>query len=147
MSRGLKITLIILGILFALIATCAGGGYYWWTQNGDDLINSAKASGEEGAAFGAEQESAEACIDEGLRRISQCGRMQISCVTSSQMFTQACFSGAPADPALCEGVPDPQKIMDSVSYTTEQCKARDMASNQYCPNVFSALQAHCAQTR
>jgi hypothetical protein len=145
MSRGVKITLVIVGLLFAIAATCVGGGFYWWSKNGDQLIDSAKESAKEGRAFGETQQDAQGCLDEGLSRSSTCGAMQISCVTRSQMFTQACLSTAPETPGMCDGVPKPDAVMDTVSWSTAECKERGQSGNQFCSNVMGALQSHCAR--
>jgi hypothetical protein len=144
MTRRGKVVLIVLGVIFALMATCIGGALYWWKHNGEALMEAARKSGQEGAAFGTSAADAEACIAEGLRRSSDCGPMDLPCLAGTRAFTQACLGTAPADDTMCQGVPDSDEIMDSVSWVSDQCEARGHGENPGCQNVLSALQDHCA---
>jgi hypothetical protein len=146
MTRRGKVILIVLGVIFGLAATCIGGGLYWWSQHGEELMDAARKSGQEGAAFGTGAADADTCIAEGLRRAGECGPMALPCLAGTRAFTKACLGSAPTDETICEGVPDSGEIRASIDWVTEQCTARGQGDNPGCQNVLSALQDHCAGT-
>jgi hypothetical protein len=143
MSKGAKIAIIVTLAVIAVFGSCIGGAMWWWSENKDGLINATKAGMAEGARYGESAESQLACIDEGLERSAACGRMQITCGTGAQMFTQGCLYTAPASEGICDDVPGPTDMIDTVSFQTGQCKDRGQTLNDFCGSVMSALQVYC----
>lgn len=145
MTKGAKIAIIVTLSVLAVSATCIGGAVWWWSANEEKIVEGLRGGLEEGAAFGQAAADQQACIDEGLARSSECGQLGIACGTKAQIFTQGCLYAAPRVPGLCDGVPGPTDIIDTVSWSTDQCAAADQTVNNFCGNIYGALQGFCAE--
>lgn len=143
MSKGAKIAIIVTLAVIAVFGSCVGGAMWWWSENKDGLITATKAGLVDGARFGESAEDQLACIEEGMERSAACGRMAISCGTGAQTFTQGCLYTAPASESICDGVPGPTDVIDTVSWSTGQCKDRGQTLNDFCGSVLGALQIYC----
>lgn len=143
MSKGAKIAIIVTLAVIAVFGSCVGGAMWWWSENKDGLISATKAGLAEGARYGEDAQDQLACVEEGMERSAACGRMQITCGTSAQMFTQGCLYTAPESEGICDGVPGPTEVIDTVSWSTGQCKDRGQTLNDFCGSVMGALQVYC----
>lgn len=143
MSKGAKIAIIVTVVVLGLFGSCVGGVMWWWSENGEEFLSAARTGMADGARWGETATDQNHCIDEGVERSAGCGQMAISCGTQAQLFTQGCLYTAPKVEGICDGVPGPTDIMDSVSWTTENCKDRGQTLNNFCGNIFGSLQAYC----
>jgi hypothetical protein len=143
MSKGAKIAIIVTLAVIAVFGSCVGGAMWWWSENKDGLIHATRAGLAEGGRFGESADNQLACIEEGMERSAGCGRMQLACGTGAQTFTQGCLYTAPASDGICEGVPGPTEVIDTVSWSTGQCKDRGQTLNDFCASVMGALQVYC----
>jgi hypothetical protein len=143
MSKGAKIAIIVTLSVLALFGSCVGGALWWWSENGEDLMEAARSGIEEGAEFGRTAQSQETCLEHGIEMSAECGQLGISCGTKAQLFTQGCLYSAPAVPGICDDVPSPTEVIDTVSWSSDHCQERGQSLNNFCGNVLSSLQAYC----
>jgi hypothetical protein len=151
MSTGKKVA-AILGGLALLGALCAGAGVLMLKNAAEgmveDLQGRAPEVQAEGRAFAAGK-TADACVDEGLRRgPGTCKDLEIQCTVEAAVFLHACLGAAPTDPATCDGVPPRSEVMAAAEWVVAACGARGYADRQSCSQVLqNGLMRYCDETR
>jgi hypothetical protein len=138
-SRGLKVVLILLAVLFGLGVALVSASYVWWTKNKDQLMAQGKAAQLEGESFGRDH-LADACLDEAMSRNASCGGLM--CEIRTKLFLSGCLAVSKERPGFCDRVPSSSEIIVSARWALAQCEARHR-SDQACPRLLQELQVHC----
>lgn len=151
MSTGAKVAMV-LGSLVLIGLMCGGAGI-WWLKGAaegmvEDMAGRAPEIQAEAATYGSGA-SADACIDEGLKRgPGACGDMEIQCTVEAAVFVHACVDAAPDKAGACEGVPDKSDVMAAAEWVVAECKTRGYGDRQGCNQVLqNGLMRYCDETR
>jgi hypothetical protein len=139
LGKGLKIFLIVVGVLALLVALLIGGFAWWFSSNKDEL----KAIGDqikaEATEFGRER-NGEACLAEGMRKLAACDGFM--CIPKTRVYLGACLQVAEPSPNLCEGAPPSGSIVDSVHWLREKCAGISLDTDD-CHGLLGELQDFC----
>ena len=140
MSTPVKILLgIAAGFALVIGALVAIGGY-WFHQHKQELLEGGKEARRAGLAFG-QGKPAGACLDETFQRMQQePGLLKESAL---RIFLKACLESAEPSATLCSGVPEPDEILASASWSLEACAKRGLANDQPCTRMVRSIQEHC----
>jgi len=144
MPKWVKVVLIIVVVGFLALVAGVIVAARWVRSQGTNLQEQGKKLAEDALAFG-EGKEPEACIAEGLVRLSNCPGF--ICEAKINVFLAGCLRAANDATELCAGVPPQVEIMATVNWQLEECKRRGWANNQRCTRMLGAVQTHCAQLR
>jgi hypothetical protein len=144
MPTWVKVVLIVVLVGFAVLVAGIVIAARWVKSQGPAIEQAGKAATAEGKAFG-QGKDGEACIAESFRRQKVAtgflGQAKVN------MFLQHCLDAATVAPEMCQGVPKPTAIMDSIRWKSDECARRGRANDQACLQLISALQMHCEMKR
>jgi hypothetical protein len=82
------------------------------------------------------------CVAEGIRRAARCHRMAVGCMTATNLFTIGCMEVAEESPTLCEGVPDPLRVLRSARWQLDWCE-RGGSPGEGCIAIARTVQRRC----
>lgn len=82
------------------------------------------------------------CIAEGVRRAALCPRLSTGCMTATNLFTMGCMEEAERSPNLCEGVPDPLKVLRSARWQRTWCE-QAASPGEGCIAIARTVQRRC----
>ena len=142
MPTGVKVVLVIVGVVVLLIAGVAGLGVYVWKKHGPELVASGKQGMEEGRSFG-EGTDNQGCVDEGVarnRKAKGFGELM-----KSGIFLRSCLDASRPTPNFCDGVPGALQIMKTVEWRKAQCEKYGLGQDQQCSQLFQQVQQFCEQ--
>lgn len=97
---------------------------------------------EETARAWGEKSTEAGCVAEGVRRAGGCPRMSVGCMTATNLFTIGCLEVAEESPGLCEGVPDPLKVLRSARWHREWCEELG-SPGEGCVAIARTVQRRC----
>lgn len=141
MKTWVKIVLICLLLAF-LAVVGAGFAFYKWVtgavHEADTLVPAAQREGRSFAAHATQ----DGCVDQAVTRATACS--SIGCEVAEKSFLQSCFAAATPDAKVCDGVPPPDKIVDSAMWGVKECQRRGHAGNQRCTRLLQEMQSLCA---
>jgi hypothetical protein len=143
MPKWLKILLILAGLGILALALLIGGIALWVNANKDDLVKQGRVAKEEGQAFGSTHSKAE-CVNEGLRRLDECGAMGIMCEAQNNLRLTSCMRVASEDRS-CSGVPSKSDILKLALWSNQECANRGRQGSQPCGRFMQALSDACAK--
>jgi len=150
MSRTVKIILIVIGSIVVVsivgVTACVGACAYWWEQNSPELIGGSQRMAEEGATFGASS-TEQGCVDDAVRRIEDCGNIDLVCQTQSSAFISFCLRAAPKEPTFCDPIPPATAIFRGGNWANMFCRERGRANHQPCNNVAGQIVSYCGELR
>src|SRR5262249_2595706 len=112
MPTWLKVTLIVIGVVIALVLSVGIGGYLWGKNYGDTIVADGKVAMGQGHRFAAGKDSW-GCVDEGARRAKGAG---FSGAIATRLFLDACLKSARLAPGFCDAVPGPTDFLSAVSW-------------------------------
>jgi hypothetical protein len=140
MKTWVKIVLVclLLGILAVVGASFA---IYKWVvgavREADTLVPAAQRDGREFAKHATQ----DGCVDEAATRASACA--SLGCEVAEKSFLQSCFAAATPDPKACDGVPSPDKLVESAKWGIKECQRRGHPGDQRCTRLLQTLQPLC----
>jgi hypothetical protein len=110
----------------------------------DDMKAKGDAAKAEGIAFAANKDQ-EGCIAEALVRATQQPELEFMYHAGNSVFLVSCLGAAAPVPGLCDGVPAPGEILDSVNWRIQACTARGYTDtdDQRCHRLLDGVQRHC----
>lgn len=142
MNTTTRVLLILFATLFIGGLVVAGSAWWWWSNHGEEFLDSAKTSINEGLAFG-KTTDLNGCVDESVRRLP--ADNEISKAIGLQVFLTACMTSAKDIDGFCDDVPDSWK--EKIGHSTwpeEACAARDK-SGVACEALMQAIVQHCSK--
>lgn len=140
MKTGLRITLIIAGLLAGFVVLLGGGAWLWWKNNEAALRAEAEQASASAQRFGREHRQQQ-CLPEALKRSAACG--DFACRMAQSAFTGVCLAVAAPSDGLCEGVPAADSLVDVTRWTMARCEADGVKAS--CPaEIYSQLAHYCA---
>ena len=140
MPKWLKVVLAILAVVVLLCGLSSGGLSYWVSKNGAQLKREGEKAKHDGAAF-AWNRDAEACVDEGLRRLAE--HNGIIDQAETKLFLKACLEKAKRPDGFCTGAPAHGEIMASASWAMERCVAKGRPKDQDCARLLQGVLEAC----
>ena len=143
MPRWLKVVLIVLAVVVLLCGLSSAGAYGWFNENKERLKGVGERAKKEGATF-ASQHSAEECVDEGLRRLSE--HSGIVDQAENKLFLKECLQRATRPAGFCDDVPAGGQIIQSATWAVHRCFAKGKTDDQNCARMMQVLQEICAST-
>ena len=149
MSQGLKIFLIICGVCVVGFIAMIVAGVVWFNANKDELATDFKAKVEEihaEASTFAQATDQQGCLDEAVRRASACGGFSPMCEAHAGIFGRICLDEARPTAGLCNGVPKPDAIMDTVTWAAEVCTKYEGVPMDRCQRIYQPLQKFCHES-
>jgi hypothetical protein len=144
MSKALKWTLLILGVLVLLCLAGVGGFAWWLNANKETLKADGDKAKQEGEAFGRATD-ANGCVTEGLRRLS--ARSGIMAKALNNLFLEHCLDVAERPSQFCDGVPPNGQIIQSAAWAVQACQERGQGGNQDCGNMMQVVQKACSKPK
>ena len=140
MPGWLKALLIVAVVIVLLVLGVIGAGVYWWMKNKDALLSRAKAVATEGRDFGRNSDN-QACVDESVSRYKK--EPGISSAISTSIFMRMCLDSSRPTPGFCTDVPKATEFIKSGQWRVDQCRKIDLASDNYCQQLFQPVQEFC----
>ncbi len=138
--------LLIVGIVVGLIVLLCGGAVagvvLWVRANTGDLKAVGQEMQQEAQRF-AVAGTDRTCLEEGFRRTTPCGDLDIKCNVRASVFTSFCLQAAPATDGFCEGVPARGDFLAFTKFATQSCADRGLMGHQGCSQVVQQLASHC----
>jgi hypothetical protein len=113
---------------------------YQASQSADVSAPERKAAADEGRAFANENDQA-TCIDSAYNRRQAC--TETACFGYARVYGQACLATAKPDSSLCNAVPGPDSLTNTIFWRVERCEARGTV-DAACDATFGAVQEYCA---
>ena len=132
------IAILILGVLVVLATI--GAGVYWFSRNKDQLLAKGKAQYEEGVAAGRATDN-QGCVDRGIERYK--ADPGIASGIASGIFMQSCLEVSSPTEGFCDDIPKESEFIKSGQWRLEQCQRVDLASDNYCQQLFAPVQRFC----
>lgn len=126
-------------LLAALLSTALACGGLIDT---DQMIADGEAAMAEGTAFGASTNQ-DGCIDEGLRKQTSCGELEVMCQAMNGVWVLGCLEAASPVAGFCDGVPRTDDIMETATWRVERCNAAGYGEDGRCQHIFASVQEHC----
>jgi hypothetical protein len=136
MPGWLKILLAIVGFFVLAIVVLGIVAYRSFRAHEPELRASAAKMQTEGKAYGAGKQPGD-CVDEALRRADRGFTGQIR----TRVFVDACLKAASPSPAYCANVPS--GIIDTARWANAECVRRNLAGDQMCVQVHTAVGEYC----
>ena len=140
MPGWLKALLIVAVVIVLLVLGVIGAGVYWWMKNKDALLSRAKEVATEGRDFGRNSDN-QACVDESVSRYKK--EPGISSAISTSIFMRMCLDSSRPTPGFCTDVPKATEFIKSGQWRVDQCRKIDLASDNYCQQLFQPVQEFC----
>lgn len=136
----LRVILIVVAVFVLIIVVIGFVGYRALKSHGPELKASVEKVQREGADYGAGKAPAD-CVDEALRRAERSFSGQIR----NRMFTTACLQASTAPSGWCDRVPS--GIIDTATWAAKECAKRNLAGDQACTQVHTAVGDYCHPSR
>ena len=136
----MRVLLIILGVIVLLVVAVGAIAFIMLKKHGPELRERVAKTEEAGRAFGTGKPDT-ACVDEAFVQVRQC--KGLLCEVEVQAFMTFCLDAAEPTAELCQGVPKPQNIMDTVKWSLAECERRGLPQNKPCTRLIQAVQKHC----
>lgn len=140
MPGWVKALLIVLAVVVLLVLACVGAGVYWWMKNKDALLARAKEVATEGRDFGRSSDN-QACVDESINRYKK--DPGFGSAISTSVFMRMCLDASRPTPGFCTDVPKATEFMKAAQWRVDQCRKVDLASDNYCQQMFQPVQEYC----
>ena len=142
MPGWLKALLIVVVVIVLLVVGVIGAGVFWWMRNKDALISKGKAIATEAHDFGRRTDN-QGCVNETLSRYK--ADRSFTNGISMGIFMRICLDNSKPTPGFCDDVPGRTEFIKIGQWEAEQCRAADLASDSYCPQLFAQVQQFCVQ--
>lgn len=132
MSRGWKITLIVVGVIVLLLVVCIGGiGFYFY--------KSLQQVTEEAKTFSQQTDQA-GCLKEVLSRQKQ-NDSPLS-LASNGAFLAVCLEKSKPTSGFCEGMPPSSDSQKTSQWINGQCNQSGLIPAT-CAGLMTIAQKHC----
>src|SRR6185295_11625189 len=133
--------LLITGIvILILVVAVIGVGVYWWSRNKDALLAKGKEEMEQGQAFGRGSDN-QGCVDESITRYKK--EPGFRTAVGTNLFLNFCLRSSQPTPGFCDEVPKQTEFIKSGQWRVAQCKEVGLSGDNYCQQLFSAVQNFC----
>ena len=133
--------LIIVGVLLVLLVVgVIGAGVYWWSTNKDALMARGKALLDEGQKAGRQTDN-QGCVDLTITRYKS--EPGFTSGISSGIFMESCLRVSKPTPGFCDEVPHETEFIKSGQWQQAQCERVGLGSDQYCRQLFQAVERFC----
>ena len=143
MSKGLKLTLIILGVGFLLVMATFVVGYLVWKTKGAEWQAQLRESGRQVMAEAAQagaSASKEQCVQLALARLRQdagfMGQVKVA------VFTEHCLDAAKGELSFCADAPLEGEILKTVQWRLKTSTRLGLSDGEN--GVVKGMQKHCA---
>ena len=136
MPGWLKVVLIVVAVFVLIVIVVGVVAYRAVVSHEPELRAAGQKMQKEGAAFGAGKQPGD-CIDEALRRAEH----SFTGAIRTRLFADACLKAATPSPAFCADVPS--GIIDTAKWANAECGRRNLAGDQTCVQVYTAVTEYC----
>jgi hypothetical protein len=140
MPGWLKILLAIVGFFILVVVALGIVAYRSFRAHEPELRASAAKMQSEGKAYGTGKQPAD-CVEESLRRADRGFTGQIR----TRVFVDACLKAATPSPEFCANVPS--GIIATARWANTECIRRNLAGDQMCVQVYTAVGDYCHSSR
>ena len=135
--------LAIGGVVVLCIALVIGGFVWWLSENRGRLREAGKQAQAEAEAYAASHNQTE-CMEEGLRKLSECSGIALVCEGVTKAFTVACLRKAGKVEGFCEGVPPKREIIQTSLWVVSSCERWGRPSDdQKCHRFMQSVPEAC----
>ncbi len=132
MSRGWKITLIVVGVIVLLLVVCIGGiGFYFY--------KSTEKVREEAKTFAPQTDQA-GCLKEAMSRQKQ--NDSATGIISNGAFLAVCLEKSKPTSGFCDGIPPSSNREKTSQWVNQQCNQSGLNSAT-CAGLMAIAQKHC----
>ncbi|MFN2492739.1 MAG: hypothetical protein ABR501_07645 [Pyrinomonadaceae bacterium] len=135
-----KALIIVAVIVVLLVVGAIAAGAFWWSRNKDTLIARGKAVVTEGKEAGRNSDN-QGCVDQSIARYKKAPGF--TSVIETSIFMQTCLQHSRPTPGFCDDVPKETEFSRTVEWRTTQCRQADLASDNYCQQLFKPVQQFC----
>jgi len=132
MSRGVKITLIVVGVVVLLLVVGVVGIGFYFYQSTQKVAAEAKA-------FAAQSDQA-GCLKEAMSRQKE--NDSPFNLASSGAFLAVCLEGSKPTAGFCDGVPPSSDQQQTVQWVKARCQSSGL-TEVTCTALMTIAQKHC----
>jgi hypothetical protein len=144
-TRWWVVALAIGGVLMLCVALVVGGFVWWLSENRGRLREAGKQAQAEAEVYAANHDQNE-CMEEGLRKLSECGGIALVCEGVTKAFTVACLQNARKVEGFCEGVPPKSEIIQTSLWVISSCERWGrQPDDQKCHRFMQGVPEACHQ--
>jgi hypothetical protein len=140
MPGWLKVLLAVIALFLLTIVVIGVVVYKSIRSHAPELRASAAKMVDEGKAFGKGRPPGD-CVEEALRRADRSFTGQIR----TRVFADSCLKAATPSPRFCANVPS--GVFDTAKWANIECVHRNLAGDQACVQVYTAVGDYCHPPR